>query len=114
MAVVRLLTVHLTGPSCQEVLESPETVLDPVAPLPCSNEPWRADVSLKTYHIELLLPGCTDHDERHRAIGRTGSAQPHILDPRLPRVLMPAPLLTRDQVVTFDLASIGQGKAIGR
>jgi len=78
MAVVRLLAVHLTGPGRQQVLQGPKTVLDPVAPLPCPDESWPADGSLQTHHVELLLPGFTDHDERHRAIRRTGGSQPRI------------------------------------
>ena len=37
------LTVHLTGSGRQQVLQGPKAVLKPVAPLPCTYEPWRTD-----------------------------------------------------------------------
>ena len=55
--------MHLTGAGRQQVLQGPETVFNPVAPLPCSYEPWPAHGRVETHHVELLLPGLTDHDE---------------------------------------------------
>src|SRR5215470_6186250 len=112
MAVVGLFTLYLTGPSRQQVLQGPKTILDPVAPLPCSYEAWPADGRVETHHVELLLSGLTDHDERHRAIGRTGGAQPRIAHPRhlLARPPRPIALL---QVVALDLPPICQSEAIG-
>src|SRR6266705_5036152 len=64
MAVVCLFAVHLTGSGRQQVLQGPKAVLNPVAPLPCPDEPRPANVSLQTeqvvqLHTELVdvLPG---------------------------------------------------------
>src|SRR5438309_276635 len=81
MAVVGILALHLTGPSRQQMLQGPKTILDPVAPLPCSYQPWPADGRVETHHVELLLPGLTDHDKGHGAIRRTGRSQPRIAHP---------------------------------
>src|SRR5262245_21926479 len=81
MAAVGILALHLTGPSRQQVLQGAKTVLDPVTPLPGPDEPWPTDGRVETHHIELLLPGFTDHDERHGAIRRTGGSQPRIAYP---------------------------------
>src|SRR5207249_1020184 len=97
-----------TGPGRQQVLQGPKTVLDPVAPLPCPYKPWPADGSLQTHHVELLVPGLTDHDERHRAIGRTGGPQPCITHPRHLLAVSPRPLAVLLQVVALDLPPIGQ------
>ena len=51
MPIVRILTLHLTGTGCQQVLQGPETVLDPVAPLPRPDEPRPADVRLHTEQV---------------------------------------------------------------
>ena len=77
MAVVGIFVLHLTGPSRQQVLEGPETMLDPVATLPCPDEPRPTDSGFETHYIELLLPGFTDYDECHGAIRWTGRLQPH-------------------------------------
>src|SRR4029434_3555782 len=107
MAVVGIFVVHLAGPSHQQVLQGSKTVLDPVAPLPRPDEPWPADSRIETHHVELLLPGCTDHDERHRAIRRTGGPQPRIAHAGDLRALTPGPVALLPQVVAFDLPPIG-------
>src|SRR5262245_6248755 len=113
MAVVGILILHLTDPGGQQVLQSPKTVLDPVAPLPGPDEPRPADSRVETYHIELLLPGFTDHDERHRAIRRTGAPQPCIAYPRHLLARPPRPLAVLLQIVAFDLPPICQLEDIG-
>src|SRR5919198_6539451 len=99
MAVVGILVLHLTGPSRQQVLQGAKTVLDPGAPLPRPDEPRPADGRLQTQHIELLLPGLTDHDEGHRTIRRTGGSQPRIAHPRHLRTRPPGPRAMLLQVV---------------
>jgi len=54
------------------VLQGPKAVLDPMATLPYSYQSWPADGGFETHDVELLLPGLTDYEERHRAIGWTG------------------------------------------
>src|SRR5260221_10364016 len=108
MAVVGLFAVHLAGAGGQQVLQRPKTVLDPVAPLPYSYEPRPADGRVETHHAELLLPGLTDHDDRHRAIRRTGSPQPRIAHAGDLRTVTPGPIALRLQVTPLDLAPIGQ------
>src|SRR6516165_3610282 len=103
MAVVGILALHLTGPSRQQVLQGAKTVLDPVPPLPRPDEPWPADGRGKTHHVELLLPGLPDDDERHRAIRRTGGAQPRIAHPWHLRTRSPGPLAELLQVTPLDL-----------
>src|SRR5215470_6482000 len=107
MAVVGILILHLTGPSRQQVLQGPKTVLDPVAPLPGPDEPRPADSRVETHHIELLLPRLTDHDERHGAICRTSHPQPCIAYPRHLLARPPRPLAVLLQIVAFDLPPIG-------
>ena len=68
MTVIRIFVVHLTSASRQQVLQGPKAVLNPVAPLPCPNEPRPADGRVETHHVELLLPGFADYDDRHGAI----------------------------------------------
>src|SRR3712207_975827 len=106
MAVVRIFAVHLTGSRRQQVLQGPEAVLNPVAPLPCPYQPWRTDVSCKTHHVILLLPGLIDHDERHRAIRRTGRPQPRIAHTGNVRAVTPGPIAWLLQVVALHLASV--------
>src|SRR5262245_59727068 len=113
MAVVRLLALHLTGSGRQQVLQSPNEVLNPMAPLPCSNEPWPADRGVEAHHVELLLPGLTYHDECHRAIRRTGRPQPCIAHTGYLRALTPGPLALVLQVVALDLSPIGQCEGVG-
>src|SRR6266566_2383185 len=50
MAVVSILAVHLTSVGRQQLLQGPKTVLDPVAPLPCPDEPWPADRGVEAHH----------------------------------------------------------------
>src|SRR2546426_4487663 len=112
MAVVSLFIMHLAGPGRQQVLQGPKTVFDPPAALPCPYEPWPADGRVETHHIELLLPGLTDYDERHCAIRRTGSTQPRIAHPRDLLTVPPRPIALLLQVLPLDLASVGQLKDI--
>src|SRR5262245_54234062 len=113
MAIVGILALHLAGACRQQVLEGPKTVFDPVPPLPGPDEPWPADSGVEAHDIELLLPGCTDHDERHYAIGRTGGAQPRIAHPWHLRTRPPGPLVVLLQVVALDLPPIGQCEGVG-
>src|SRR6266568_7963337 len=108
MAVVRILALHLTGPSRQQVLQGAKTVLDPVPPLPRPDEPRPADGRVQTHHVELLLSGLTDHEERHRAIRRTGGPQPRIAHAGDLRAVTPGPIALRLQVTPLDLVPIGQ------
>src|SRR6516162_10873123 len=103
MAVVRILALHLTGPSRQQVLQGAKTVLDPGAPLPRPDEPWPADGRVETHDVELPLPGLTHHKEGHRTIRRTGGAQPRIAHPRHLVARPPGPLAVLLQVVALDL-----------
>src|SRR5215831_11702372 len=113
MAIVRILTLHLTCPGRQQVLQGPKAVLNPVAPLPGPDEPWPADGRIETHHVELLLPGLTDHDDRHRPIRRTGGPQPRIAHPRHLLARSPGPLALVLQVLPLDLAPIGQREGVG-
>src|SRR5215831_2871686 len=88
-------------------------MLDPVAPLPRSYKPWATDGGCETHHIELLLPGLADDDDRHRAIRRTGGPQPRIAYPRHLLARPPRPLALVLQVVALDLAPIGQFEGVG-
>src|SRR6266851_9528781 len=112
MAVVGLFAVHLAGPSRQQVLQGAKTVLDPPATLPCPYEARRADGRVETHHVELLLPGLTDHDDRHRAIRRTGSPQPRIAYAGDLRTVTPGPIALRLQVTPLDLTSVCQREDI--
>src|SRR4051794_5853709 len=103
MAVVRSLALHLTGSRRQQVLQGPKTILDPVAPLPCPYQPWPADDRVETHHVELLLPGLTDHDQGHGAIRRTGRPQPRIAYPRYLLARPPRPIVLILQVLPLDL-----------
>src|SRR5262252_193532 len=107
MPIVSVFTVRLTGPSCQQVLQGPKAMLNPVAPLPCPYQPWPADGRGETHHVELLLPGFADHDERHGAIRRTGRPQPRIAHPRHLRARPPGPIAGLLQVVALDPPPIG-------
>src|SRR6267142_1096605 len=112
MAVVRLFAVHLAGPGRQQVLEGPETVLDPTATLPRPDEPRPADGGFETHHVELLLPGLTDHNDRHCAICRTGGLQPRIAHARDLRAVTPGPIALLLQVVPLHLAPVWQPENI--
>src|SRR6266850_4158992 len=112
MAVVRLFAVHLAGPGRQQVLEGPETVLDPTATLPRPYEPRPADGGFETHHVELFLPGLTDHDDRHRAIRRTGGPQPRIAYAGDLRAVTPGPITLVLQVLPLDLAPVCQREDI--
>src|SRR6516225_2612955 len=113
MAVVCLFALHLTGSRRQQVLQGPKTILDPVAPLPCSYQPWPADGRGETHHVELLLPGLTDHDKGHGAIRRTGRPQPRIAHPRHLWAQPPGPIAGLLQVTPLDLAPVWQREAVG-
>src|ERR687883_67005 len=113
MAVVGLFALHLTGPSRQQVLQSPKAVLDPVPPLPRPDEPRSADSGCEAHDVKLLLLGLTDHDECHRAIRRTGSPQPRIPYPRHLLARTPRPIAVLLQEVALDLAPIRQCEGVG-
>src|SRR5262249_10649285 len=113
MAIVRIFVLHLTGSGRQQVLQGPKAVLDPVAPLPGPDEPWPADGRVETHHVELLLPGLTDHDKGHGAIRRTGRPQPRIAHPRHLWAQPPGPIAGLLQVTPLDLAPVWQREAVG-
>src|SRR5215472_12096988 len=113
MAVVGILALHLKGPSRQQVLQGPKTILDPVAPLPCPYQPWPADGRVETQHVELLLPGFADDDDRHRAVRWTDRPQPRIAHPRHLLAQSPGPLAVLLQVMALDLPPIGQLEGVG-
>jgi len=113
MTVVGILASHLTSSCRQQVLQGPKAVLNPMATLPCSYQPWPADGSVETHHVELLLPGRTDHEERHRAIGWTGRPQPRIAHPRHLLAMPPGPIAVLLQVVAFHLPPIEQIEDLG-
>src|SRR5262245_48610960 len=112
MAVVGIFVVHLAGPSRQQVLQGPKAVLNPMATLPRPYQPWPADGGFETHDVELLLPGCTDHDECHGAIRGTGGPQPRIAHSRHLLARPPGPLAVLLQVTPLDLASIGQCEGV--
>src|ERR671924_1022935 len=99
MAVVGILALYLAGAGCQEVLQSPKTVLDPAAPAPPADQLWSAPLGLQTHQVETVLAWLIDDNHRDLTIGRTRGTQPHVPYPCLPRVLLPAPCLALDQVV---------------
>src|SRR5262249_50469440 len=113
MAVVGILALHLAGSRRQQVLQGPKAVLNPVAPLPGPDEPRPADGGFETHHVELLLPGFTDYDDRHRAIRWTGGPQPRIAHPRDLGAVTPGPIVVLLQVVALDLPPIGQCEGVG-
>src|SRR5918999_64865 len=113
MAVVGIFTLHLTSADCQQMLQGPKAVLDPVTPLPCPYESWPADGRVETHHVELLFPGFTDHDERYSPIRRTGGPQPRIAHPRHLLARPPGPIAVLLQVVALDLPPIGQVEGVG-
>src|SRR4029453_5437871 len=108
MTVVGILALHLTNSFYQQVLQGPKAVLNPMATLPGSYQPWPADGGFETHDVELLLPGFTDHEERHRAIGWTGRPQPRIAHPRHLLAIPPRPIAVLLQVVAFHLPPIKQ------
>src|ERR671930_2141813 len=99
MTVVGILALHLTSSWRQEVVQGPKAVLNPMATLPCSYQPWPADGGFETHDVELLLPGLTDHEERHCAIGGTGRPQPRIAYPRHLLAMPPGPIAALLQVL---------------
>src|SRR5262245_33076119 len=113
MAVVGILAVHLASAGGQQVLQGPKAVLNPVAPLPCSDEPRPADGRVETHHVELILPGCTDHDECLGTICRPGSLQPRIAHAGDLRATTPGPIAELLQVTPLHLAPIGHYEGVG-
>src|SRR5262247_2297697 len=101
MAVVCLFAVHLTGAGRQQVLQGPEAVLNPVAPLPCPDEPRPADVSLHTEPVVQRYTGLMDDDDGHRPIRWTGGLQPYITHPRNLGAVTPGPIAELLQVVAL-------------
>src|SRR5262245_61363018 len=114
MAVVRRLALHLTGPRRQQVLQGSKTVLNPVAPLPCLDEPRAADGCFETHHVKLIYTALSDYDDGHRAIGWTGGSQPRIAYPRDLHAVAPGPIAWLVQVVPLDLASVWEREDIRR
>src|SRR5215813_1396792 len=106
MAVVTLLVLHLTGPSRQQVLQSPKAVLNPVAPLPGPDEPRRTEGSFQTHHVILIRTGLLDNSNGHHTIRWTGGPQPHVAHPRHLLTIPPRPLAVLLQVMALDLAPI--------
>jgi len=104
--------VHLACPNCQQVLQGPKTVLNPVATPPRSYEPWRTDGCGETHHVELIRPVRIDHDERHHAICRTGGSQPRIAHTRDLGAVTPGPIAWLLQLMALHLVSVGQRKDI--
>src|SRR4029450_8762079 len=78
----RVVAVHLTGPGRQQVLQGPNTALDPAATFPRSHEAWRTDAGIWTHQVILIYLRLIDNRDGHRAIRRTGGAQPRITLPR--------------------------------
>src|SRR5262245_61602074 len=113
MAVVGILTLHLTGPSRQQMLQGAKTVLNPVPPLPRPDEPRSADGSLQTEHVIQLHTGLMDDDEGHGPIRWTGGPQPRIAHAGHLRALTPGPLTGLLQVTPLDLAPIRQLEGVG-
>src|SRR5215471_6963889 len=107
MTIVGSFVLYLTGTGCEEVFQRPKAVLDPVTPLPGPDEPRPADGGVETHHVELLLPGLTDHDDRHRAVCWTDCPQPRIAHPRHLRTVTPGPSAGLLQVTPLNLAPIG-------
>ena len=63
MAAVGIFAVHLAGSRCQQVLQGPKTMFDPVAPLPCPDEPRHAVVrseAVALCHVCALGKGWLD------------------------------------------------------
>src|SRR5215510_16345970 len=81
MAVVGILALHLTGPSRQQVLQGPKTVLYPTATLPRPYKARRTDRSLQTHHIILIDTGLLDNGDGHHPIRGTGGPQPRTAHP---------------------------------
>src|SRR5215475_15354142 len=113
MAIVGIFAVHLAGPSRQQVLQSPKAVLNPVAPLPCPDEPRRTESSFQTHHVILIRTGLLDNSNSHYTIRRTGRPQPRIAHPRHLLTLPPRPRAVLLQVVALDLPPIGQVEGVG-
>src|SRR5215467_9963456 len=113
MAVVGIFTLYLTGAGCQQMLQGPKAVLDPVAPLPCPYQPWPAVVGCKTEQVVQRHTGLMDDDDGHGPIPWTGGPQPHITHARHMRALMPGPLAGLLQVTALDLVPIGQCEGVG-
>src|SRR5262252_5960168 len=84
-----------------------------MAPLPGPDEPRPAHGRVETHHVELLLPGFADDDDRHRAVCWTGRPQPRIAHPRHLRARPPGPIAGLLQGTPLDLAPVWQREDIG-
>src|ERR1700720_36116 len=113
MPIIGVLTVHLTGLGTQQMLQGPKDKLNPGAPSPPPDQLRGTQRGLQTQQIETVLARLIHDDDGHLPIGRTGRPKPHVVYPCLPRGLLPPPRLTLNEVVSFDLLSIGQGKYVG-
>src|SRR5262249_38238270 len=113
MAIVGSFAVHLTGPSRQQVLQSPKAVLNPVAPLPCPDEPRRTEGSFQTHHVILIRTGLLDNSNSPHTIRWTGGPPPHVAPPRHLLTIPPRPLAVLLQVMALDLAPIRQLEGVG-
>src|SRR5713226_8049682 len=113
MPIIGVLTVHLTRLRPQQMLQGPKDKLHPGAPSPPPDQLRGTQRSLQTPQRETVLARLIHNDDDHLAIGRTGRPKPHVVYPWLPRGLPPPPHLALDEVVSFDLVAIGQGKDVG-
>src|SRR5713101_7713910 len=113
MPIIGVLTVHLTRLRPQQMLQGPKDKLNPGAPSPPPDQLRGTQRSLQTQQRETVLARLIHNDDDHLAIGRTGRPKPHVVYPWLPRGLPPPPHLALDEVVSFDLVAIGQGKDVG-
>jgi hypothetical protein len=112
MPIVRVFTLDLTRLGGQQMFQRPKHKLDPSAPPPPTDQLRCAPLRLLAQEIEAILVRFVDDYDRHLAIGRAGSPQPHVADVWLPGVLTPWPRLPLDEVLPFDLSAISQGKDI--
>src|SRR5712691_2932600 len=110
MPIIGALTVHLTGLGTQQMLQGPRDTRNPGAPSPPPDQLRGTQRGLQTPQREAVLARLIHDDDGHLARGRTGSPKPRVVDPCLPRGLPPPPPLACDEVVSFDLLSIGPGK----
>src|SRR5262249_54574207 len=95
------------------MLQRPKYELNPTAPAPPADQLRSAPLGLHTQQIEAVLARLIDNDHGDLAIRWAGRCQSGIAHLRLPGALTPRPIGLMDQVVSFDLTTIGQDKDIG-